>query len=765
MELITGTVIKRKNSCRLTTDSGEEYNLKFSSPQIKYFIGNRSRIRVRGVIKEKRNIQVLEAESFAYVATSEEIRTLAEETGITIDRGKLEEEITASSSTSIDELINKIENGKYEPKYPELAKQLLAISKKIKQNREILNLYQYFSDIGMIDIPLLFSIYDAFERRAKLANTSVTELIKENPYLLLQVEGFPVETALEIAETKGKFSKEQKEIFSCMAEILQSISKFQQKGHNYTFLNIIYAEMSKKYDSNTIKKALENLQYGTYGKKFGRTVLIKDEAVKVTAQEYFKNPPANPAALYLPGTFFAEKNGAETLGKLISKNFTSPFDFKKVSEIINNKYPHLSEAQKVFIKTALGGRITVLTGGAGTGKTTALHAIADIVYELTGKMPVIMAPTAVAAFRAAEGTIVGQNESKYGTIHRLLKIITRETDEYVDTGEEKEGIIIDADFVIVDESSMLTPLNFQKLLNCITNKTQMVFAGDPNQLPPIKNAGVFPTLIALGRDKTVPNIHLIEFTQQFRSSLSLLRNAYRVLEGEAIQFDGEELKFIKAEKDRTIKEKVWETIIQLMEEQGIKEFNPYEILVLTPRIAQVLPTDFSRLYDLETLAFAILGSVYFVVIKNLIWENKDDITDELETVKVFLDKGIDMDGTFTPFIVPEIPVESQEPQFASRRERTKYQLLKAGEKLFGEKGFEQTQLTEITSEAGVGLGTFYLYFESKTELLAEIVRYVNHTLRKASRIYQDGLTDRRAIENVGFQAFYYLFKNMGPAYA
>src|SRR5690606_1363768 len=111
-----------------------------------------------------------------------------------------------------DELINKIENGKYEPKYPELAKQLLAISKKIKQNREILNLYQYFSDIGMIDIPLLFSIYDAFERRAKLANTSVTELIKENPYLLLQVEGFPVKTALEIAETKGKFSKEQKEI-------------------------------------------------------------------------------------------------------------------------------------------------------------------------------------------------------------------------------------------------------------------------------------------------------------------------------------------------------------------------------------------------------------------------------------------------------------------------------------------------------------------------------------------------------------------------
>ncbi|NMA48970.1 MAG: AAA family ATPase, partial [Tissierellia bacterium] len=252
-------------------------------------------------------------------------------------------------------------------------------------------------------------------------------------------------------------------------------------------------------------------------------------------------------------------------------------------EYRNSQLEIINRVQDNYIDFLRNFNQAYITGGAGTGKTTALHAIADIVYELTGKMPVIMAPTAVAAFRAAEGTIVGQNESKYGTIHRLLKIITRETDEYVDTGEEKEGIIIDADFVIVDESSMLTPLNFQKLLNCITNKTQMVFAGDPNQLPPIKNAGVFPTLIALGRDKTVPNIHLIEFTQQFRSSLSLLRNAYRVLEGEAIQFDSEELKFIKAEKDRTIKEKVWETIIQLMEEQGIKEFNPYEILVLTPR--------------------------------------------------------------------------------------------------------------------------------------------------------------------------------------
>lgn len=185
---------------------------------------------------------------------------------------------------------------------------------------------------------------------------------------------------------------------------------------------------------------------------------------------------------------------------------------------------------------------------------------------------------------------------------------------------------------------------------------------------------------------------------------------------------------------------------------------------ITQLITQALPKDFSRLYDVESLSFAILGSIYFVVIKNLIWENKNDITYELETVRDFLDKGIDIDGTFTPFIVPEMQIENREPDFVSRGERTKYHLLKAGEKLFGEKGFERTQIAEITSEAGVGLGTFYIYFESKTELLSEIVKEVSHTLRKTSRIYQDDLTDRRAVENVGFQAFYHLFKNMGPAY-
>jgi len=158
--------------------------------------------------------------------------------------------------------------------------------------------------------------------------------------------------------------------------------------------------------------------------------------------------------------------------------------------------------------------------------------------------------------------------------------------------------------------------------------------------------------------------------------------------------------------------------------------------------------------------FAILGSVYFVVIKNLIWENKEDIDQELETVKVFLDKGIDIDGTFTPFIVPKTHGEPGTPICFSRG-TDEVPITQGRRKTLWGKGVWKNTANRNHVWSRCWPRYLYLYFESKTELLAEIVKYVNHTLRKTSRIYQDGLTDRRTIENVGFQAFYTYLKTWG----
>lgn len=168
--------------------------------------------------------------------------------------------------------------------------------------------------------------------------------------------------------------------------------------------------------------------------------------------------------------------------------------------------------------------------------------------------------------------------------------------------------------------------------------------------------------------------------------------------------------------------------------------------------------------DIESLSYAIIGSAYFIVLKNLVWDGKHDVSKEFDTLKKFIEKGIDAKMDFIPYIVEEKSTNLPKIEFKSKGERTRYELIKSSEKLFGEKGYERTQISDIAYETGVGLGTFYLYFKSKKEILEEVVKNVNMLLRFNSREYLKGLADRREIENAGLQAFFYQFKNMGNDY-
>lgn len=87
-------------------------------------------------------------------------------------------------------------------------------------------------------------------------------------------------------------------------------------------------------------------------------------------------------------------------------------------------------------------------------------------------------------------------------------------------------------------------------------------------------------------------------------------------------------------------------------------------------------------------------------------------------------------------------------------EATRRRLLEAAERLFGEKGFHNASIVEITREAGVGHGTFYLYFENKEDAFRQLVRHLSVELRRAIRRATDGLEDRIEIEKVGARTFF-----------
>lgn len=85
---------------------------------------------------------------------------------------------------------------------------------------------------------------------------------------------------------------------------------------------------------------------------------------------------------------------------------------------------------------------------------------------------------------------------------------------------------------------------------------------------------------------------------------------------------------------------------------------------------------------------------------------------------------------------------------------TRRRLLESAERLFGQKGYHNTSVVDITQAAEVGHGTFYLYFKGKEEIFRELVRHLNHELRKTIAAAVEGIDDRLEMERKGFQTFF-----------
>jgi AcrR family transcriptional regulator len=89
-----------------------------------------------------------------------------------------------------------------------------------------------------------------------------------------------------------------------------------------------------------------------------------------------------------------------------------------------------------------------------------------------------------------------------------------------------------------------------------------------------------------------------------------------------------------------------------------------------------------------------------------------------------------------------------------RGQRTRQKLLDAAEEIFGNKGYDNASVAEITQKAGVAQGTFYIYFPDKKAAFTELVRELNHLVRKETTLAIAGINNRMEAEQIGFQAFF-----------
>jgi exodeoxyribonuclease V alpha subunit len=236
----------------------------------------------------------------------------------------------------------------------------------------------------------------------------------------------------------------------------------------------------------------------------------------------------------------------------------------------------LAESQRAAIRAAVTNKLLVVTGGPGTGKTTIVRAIIEMFLAKSLRV-VLTAPTGRAAKRLSEST--GREAM---TIHRLLGF-NPSTRDYVHTRENP----LDADLVVIDETSMVDVVLMNKLLQAIPPYACVVMVGDVDQLPSVGAGAVLTDLI---ESKAIPVARLKEVHRQAESSW-IVRAAHAINQGAEPMSappggDGD-FYFVEANEPESIIER----IVQMVRDRIPAKFklDPFrDVQVLSPQVKTAL---------------------------------------------------------------------------------------------------------------------------------------------------------------------------------
>ena len=346
----------------------------------------------------------------------------------------------------------------------------------------------------------------------KVYGSRSIEAIRENPYGLIDdVPGFGFKLADELALRLGHARDGE---LRCRAGVVFTLQEAANQGHTLLPDAHLRAQAVSLLgiDEGKVDDALLHA--------IGAGTIVEEhwDGTRYLALKWLRD---------------AERGVARQVDRL--QRFTVAWDVRGLDLLIDaaerQAGQSLSVAQRSAIKTLLGEKVGILTGGPGVGKTVSLNVLLRVLDQLDATV-LLCAPTGRAAKRMSE--VTGGREAK--TIHRLLEYNPGQG------GFQRDELNrLDVDLVVVDEASMPDVTLIHALMVALPDRCALLLVGDIDQLPPVGPGAVLSGLIDSGR---IAVARLTEIYRQAAGS-KIVTNAHRINQGEmpVLPVAGEESDF------------------------------------------------------------------------------------------------------------------------------------------------------------------------------------------------------------------------------
>lgn len=360
------------------------------------------------------------------------------------------------------------------------------------EHREIRNVMLFLQEYG---VSTLFAV-----KIYKTYGNDAIKIIQDNPYQLSKdIYGIGFFSADKIALSMGIEKDSPKRMQAAVSHVLAAA---REQGHCYLELGNIQSDVEvllKESFSELLVRVVNHME--------------KENDLKVRLKQ---DNQTETKCYYSKSLYYDELHTAELIQSFLFKNIS--IDINRVKSWLNRfnqqqEFP-LSLEQFDAVLGVCQQPFSILTGGPGCGKTTTTKALVKLLLAMQKKVT-LAAPTGRAAQRMSE--VIG---SEAQTIHRLL-VWQAHTGQFKKNQEEP----LQSDFVIIDECSMLDISISASLLKAIPTTAQVLFIGDPNQLPSVGAGNVLKDLI---ESRKVPCFNLNKIFRQAHES-HIVKFAHQII--------------------------------------------------------------------------------------------------------------------------------------------------------------------------------------------------------------------------------------------